>query len=295
MGDGLHRLPKRTGYQLAQPIVCKRTDVNRKDFQVWFLINCDFTLESQKEGLPSVWMYGGGRQSACIAALIIQKALPQPDYAVIADTGREKQSTWDYLKSVVQPALPFPIHVVPKSELATVDLWGGKDGNSLLIPAFTNESGEVGKMPNFCSNEWKTRVCARWLRKRGVSVFQSWIGFSVNEVARWTKMKKAQGDYVRLPLVDDLPMTTAEAVRTVEGMGWPIPVHSACWMCPNMTDDEWLSLTPEEFEKACVLDEEIRLRDPNAFLHKSCVPLRQVSFKKNAEQPRPCDSGVCFV
>lgn len=254
----------------------------------------DFQLESQKVGLPSAWMYGGGRQSACIAALIKQGKLPRPDYACIADTGREKQSTWDYLREVVQPALPFEIHIVPKSVFATVDLWGGADGKTLLIPAYTNESGEIGKLSNFCSNEWKVRVCARWLNRQGVTAFQSWIGFSQDESRRWIKIKKSQGEHVFLPLVDAVPTTSVQAVAIVEAMGWPSPRHSSCWMCPNMGDAEWLALSPEEFEQACILDEEIRLIDPHAFLHWSCTPLRQVKFTRK-DEPRPCDSGVCFV
>lgn len=255
----------------------------------------DFTLESEKVGLPSVWMYGGGRQSACIAALIYMGKLPAPDIAAIADTGREKAWTWTYLKEIIQPRLPFPIHIVPKSEFATVDLWGGADGKTLLIPAYTNESGEIGKLKNFCSNEWKVRVVERWLRRRGITAFQAWIGFSINEAKRWVKMRNTKGDTVRFPLVDDVPTTAEQAVKLVQDMPWPTPHHSACWCCPNMQDDEWQELSADEFEKACVLDEEIRKVDQHAFLHKSCRPLRQVQFSKAKEEPRPCDSGVCFV
>ena len=62
-----------------------------------------------------IWSYGGGTQSAAIAALIVSGKLPVPDVAVIADTGREVSSTWDYLRDVVQPALPFQVHIIPHS------------------------------------------------------------------------------------------------------------------------------------------------------------------------------------
>lgn len=254
----------------------------------------EFVLEQEIEGLLQVWMYGGGRQSCCIAALIKQGLLPRPDFALIADTGREKQSTLDYLKKVIQPAMDFEIIIVPKSKFATVDLWSGKDGETLLIPAYTNLSGEISKLPAFCSNEWKVRVCERYLRTRGITSHCSWIGFSLDEPKRYLKMKESQGDYVRFPLVDDVPCTAAQCVANVEQMGWPTPEHSSCWMCPNMRDVEWQKLTPFEFEQACQLDEQIRLRDANAFLHKTCKPLREVVFIQTNEQPRPCDSGVCF-
>ena len=52
-----------------------------------------------------IWNNGGGTQSAAIAALLVTGILPKPDLAVIADTGRERSSTWDYLNAYVSPAL----------------------------------------------------------------------------------------------------------------------------------------------------------------------------------------------
>jgi hypothetical protein len=40
-----------------------------------------------------------------IAALIVTGKVPKPDLAVIADTGREKSATWDYLERYIVPAL----------------------------------------------------------------------------------------------------------------------------------------------------------------------------------------------
>lgn len=103
----------------------------------------------------SVWMYGGGTQSIAIAALILQGKLPVPTWAVIADTGREKQSTWDYLE-FLQPKLPFTIHRISKAKYATVDLWRG---DTLLIPAFTNQSGEVAKLGTY-NDRWVSFIVA---------------------------------------------------------------------------------------------------------------------------------------
>ncbi len=229
----------------------------------------------------SVWMYGGGRQSAAIAILIKEGKIPQPDFACIADTGREKQSTWDYLEQVVQPAMPFTIHRISKQKYATVDLFG--------------LNGDISKLPTFCSNEWKTRVCERWLKKEmRVGGWQAWIGFSFNEVKRWKRMRDAQGDMVRFPLVDDFELTADGCVKLVQDYGWPKPPQSSCFICPNMRDNQWAELPADELEKAIILDEEIRLKDPHAFLHSSCQPLRQVKFTR-IEEPQPCDTGGCFT
>ena len=42
-----------------------------------------------------VWSSGGGTKSAAIAALICKNEL-MPDIAIIVDTEREVQTTWDY-------------------------------------------------------------------------------------------------------------------------------------------------------------------------------------------------------
>jgi hypothetical protein len=236
-------------------------------------------------------MYGGGTQSVAIAALIVQGKIPAPDWACIADTAREKSTTWSYLEKYVQPALPFKIHVVPKTEFATVDLWRNED---LLIPAYTNITGSISKLPTFCSNEWKTRPCHRWLRKQGVPPrYEKWIGFSADEPRRYLAMKKSQPE-TKFPLIDFSMQKRSGCAAIVRDMGWPAAHGSHCWMCPHMSDDEWQELTSGAFEMACVIDDSIRERDPHLFLHKSCTPLREVKFSADPFM-RACDSGMCFV
>ena len=102
-------------------------------------------------------------QSAAIAALIVMGKL-RPDVAIIVDTEREQSTTWEYMDEVISPALAtvdFTLTRVNKSKYATVDLYGGIDGTTLLMPVFTNQSGGIGKLPTYCSSEWKTRVVRR--------------------------------------------------------------------------------------------------------------------------------------
>src|SRR5258708_5922882 len=110
------------------------------------------THQAQDKRRTQVWASGGGVQSAAIAALIVSGKIEPPALAVIADTGREQSTTWAYMDRVTGPALKamgVELHRVQASDFATVDLYGGKDGDSLLIPAFTNQSGEIGKLPAF--------------------------------------------------------------------------------------------------------------------------------------------------
>lgn len=251
-----------------------------------------------------VWSCGGGTQSVAIGALIVQGRLPKPDFAVIADTGMEKQSTWDYLDSTLRPALAsvgVEIHRIKRSE------WGTRWRSSLfatsgqhIVPVFTTESGQRGKLSAFCSSGWKKEVVDSWLSKvHGVteSKRQKWLGFSFDESRRWVKHHGK--DDIWLPLVDGVRMKRHECVRLVESMGWGTPPRSNCWMCPNQSDDEWREVMqnrPDEFQKAVEIERELRRVDPYAWLHKQCVPLDQVDFSKpQLEFNRACDSGECFV
>lgn len=244
---------------------------------------------------PTVWMYGGGRQSVRIATLILEGKLPKPDIACIADTGREKQRTWTYLQQFVQPNFPMPIHRVSKDKYATVDLYSGKEGDTLIIPAFTNINGGVSKLETFCSNEWKSRVCDRWLKRTmGIKEWVSWIGFSIDERRRWTAKRRSMGDSVWFPLVDGFPQGKLDCVQGVIDFGWPEPIHSACFMCPLQSDAEWLQNDPQDQRRAIKIDKEIREKDPNVFLHRSCKPLSEVTFTSNQTE-KECNSGLCFV
>ena len=250
----------------------------------------------------TIWNCGGGTQSTAMAILIATGHIPKPDLAVIADTERERSSTWEYLDRYTMPMLTaagVTLHRVPKSRYATVDLWGGKDGDTLLIPAFTDQGGDIGKMPAFCSNEWKSRVVQRWATiEHGVRLGENWIGYSTDEARRYANAKPLDGKWTRrYPLVE-ARISRGMCYRIVEKHGWPKPPHSSCWMCPNHAEEEWREIKsdPADFERVKQFEAEIQARDPHAWLHSSCAPIDDVDF-----DPRQnvmfggCESGQCFV
>lgn len=254
--------------------------------------------------MNTIWSYGGGTQSAAIAALIVSGKLPAPDIAVIADTGREASTTWEYLRDVIQPALDFDVHVVPHcfegKGYNTVDLWGGKDGDTLLIPAFTAIAGTIaeGKLSKYCSHEWKTRPLQRFCREHGINGGDMWVGFSIDELERCRTYNPAEKWNHIYPLID-LRMSRGDCIALVERMGWPTPPRSSCWMCPYRSDHEWRELiikSPNDFTQAAVLELQIQQRDADIYLHRSMQKINNVDFSNEPDLfAKPCNSGMCFT
>jgi hypothetical protein len=255
-----------------------------------------------------IWANGGGTQSAAIAALIITGKLPKPDLAVIVDTGREKSTTWDYLDRYITPALAavgVTMHRVQKSKYATKDLFGGKSGKIPLMPLYTTASGEVGKLTNYCSGEWKRDVIRRWANEQGVKAATSWIGYSTDEMGRAYKAKhstKAQGKWqVDFPLIR-LGMNRGNCSHVALDVLGALPHRSSCWMCPNMHMDEWRDVMADPRDRAKVIqfDRELRKQDPHAWLTDQAVPIELANFDDANEvlfgrERGACDSGLCFV
>ena len=259
--------------------------------------------------LIEVFSSGGGTQSTAIAALIVMGKLPKPDIVVIADTDRECETTWDYLRDVVRPAfesIDLEVHKIGLEWATNADLFDKT--NNLQIPVWTTQAGKPGKAPGFCSSHWKVRPIERFLSQaHGLtrSKYRKWIGFSFDEWRRAQRImagEEGRKGLIWLPLISGLYMKRHEAIQAVKELGWPIPPRSRCWMCPNQSDAEWLEVEenrPDEFRAACELEELIQQDDPHAWLHKSCKPLSTVKFKTGQEglfdSSLYCSSGVCFV
>jgi hypothetical protein len=257
------------------------------------------------------WSYGGGTQSIAIAVLVAQGKLPKPEVAVIADTSREASETWEYTDRWVRPMLRevgVEIQVAPHS-LSNFDLYDGEDGGTPLIPAFT----ETGALSTFCSGKWKADVLSRHLRTLGYGPthpVRTWIGISVDEISRMKPSRVKWQEYYH-PLIWDVRMRREHCRALVESVGLPTPPKSSCWMCPFRRNSQWRHLRdnyPEDFERACQLDEEIRAKDEQGgvWLHESRVPLREADLSAREEPPmfklfggsgevQGCDSGMCWT
>ena len=244
-----------------------------------------------------VWNYGGGINSVAMGVLIKEGALPKPEISVIADTGREIRSTWDYLHGVMQPYLdPTGVKIeIASHDLARVDLF---DNSGLTImPAYTTE----GRLQSFCSGEWKRDVVMRWLRARGVTKCEQWIGFSIDEFERASKVRRKWCS-TTYPLIDRF-INRAMCISLIKAAGLEVPRKSRCKMCPHQSNEEWLEVRsmPDEWSEAVQLDSQIRQHDPQGtglFVHASRQPLPMVDFDGSSPLVaplRPCDAGNCWT
>ena len=244
--------------------------------------------------------YGGGRQTVAMCVLIVRGILPKPDRIVMADTGRENQSTWDYLETYTKPLLNeigLTVEIAPHSLSTVQDVYA--NNGDILLPVFTKD----GKLGGFCSNEWKKRVVDRYLRGLGIRGGTRWLGLALDEPKRWKNLHgQSEGKWTTFcPLVEKLINTDA-CLAIIEKHGLPLPVTSSCWMCPHKRNAQWRHLRdnyPAQFEQACKLDEEIRENDERGgvWLHHSRVPLRQANIDTDESQNtvRQCSLGMCFV
>lgn len=246
-----------------------------------------------------LWASGGGTQSAAIAALIVSGRIAPPDLAVIVDTEREQSTTWKYMDSVITPALAtvgITLHRVAKSEFEKRDIYGGTDGETLLIPAFTDQSGDIGKLQNYCSSHWKRDVVKRWANVQGVTAVDMWLGISTDEMRRVQKDRRAKWK-TRYPLIEQR-MNRGDCVALVERMGWPRPPRSSCRMCPNHTAAEWREIRdrPDEWQQVIQFDRAMREQDPHAYLHQDCVPIEFANLDDDNGVlfGHECSSGHCF-
>lgn len=246
-----------------------------------------------------VWSCGGGTQSGAIATLIGAGKLPRPDYAFMTDTGRERSSTWPFVDGFIRPQLAkvgLDLTVVQASEFARLDVYWN---DTVLLPGFTTINGAVGKLSPFCSGKWKRDVAERWMRSVGIKTCRNWIGISRDESRR---IRAQHRPWLELwyPLIFEVPHTREQCVQLIRDQGWTghIP-HSACYMCPNLSDAEWIDMKmhwPADFAAACALEAESRLKDEHFFLHPSCLPLADVDFMAQATMfaERGCTTG-CFT
>ena len=100
------------------------------------------------------------------------------------------------------------------------------------------------------------------------------------------------------PLID-LKINRKDCMTWMEKNKYPKPPRSACTFCPFHNNEEWLNIKSNEpeWKEVVELDRIIRKgtkkNTDEVFLHKDCVPIDQVNFKKKCHDD--CFVNDCFV
>lgn len=223
-----------------------------------------------------VWSCGGGVQSSAIAALIIKGRLPKPDFAVMVDVGYEKSSSWENVHNVLQPALAgvgVDLIIIKTTDYRDNYLFD-RTGHFVLPGYRLREDGTRSRLNTHCSGGWKMKVVMKWLRQQGVQAARGWVGISADERRRMrpSPYKWYTWEY---PLIK-LGMDRVACHIAIHDMGWKRVLHSSCYICPQQNDEQWRYTKlhyPNDWQRVVTIDEQIRIKDPNLFLHSSCMPI----------------------
>lgn len=257
---------------------------------------------------------GAGVQSSTMALMAaVAEIAPMPMAAIFADTQDEPKSVYVWL-DWLEKQLPFPIHRVSigaLSEMATRLRVSKKTGNTYTkpgLPVFFN-GNNVGIGSRQCTLTAKIEPINKKLRElRGKSNVVQWIGISRDEIWR---MKPSRNKWCKniWPLVDR-GITRRDCIAWMKKRGYPTPPRSACVYCPYHSDAEWRRIKndePLEFERAALFEERLKSAylsvaacQSSPFLHRSCVPLRNVDLSTEEERGQinmfnsECE-GMCGV
>lgn len=264
----------------------------------------------------------------------------------------------DYGRRIVEAA-GIPLHIVSAGSLEQALLATEPTSHNPTPPAHVlNPDGSKGRIGAYrCSYDYKRRQVTRkakalcgnpgdWKR----SNVEQWIGFSLEETGRMKDSTECRCGHNRItgrgktirhihtdagctkcrceqyepwqtnrwPLIE-LRMKRQDTIAWFGQHGHPTPPRSACYFCPNSSNERWISLRrdhPDLFDRAVHLDTTIRngggfnARGNIAFagqmfLHASLLPLREAidaaidpdqrSLFDDDALAMDCNAGVCFT
>lgn len=279
------------------------------------------------EGLKIISL-GLGVQSTALYYMSSIGELPRADFAIMADTGGEKEHTKEYLKYLIDWQHKYdgiPIIVKSDKNLST-DLLNATNSTGqrfASIPAYVqNNDGSVGMLRRQCTSEYKIGPVNDAIRdlyglrpgsRRPVT--EVWKGITLDELERMSNPDSAwkihvypfTGFYFQKRTwgkIDwAIPFNRSDLFSWYKQHGLPIPGKSACSFCPYHSDAMWARAkkeNPADFALAVKMDYAIRdsamkgIKRP-CFLHKSLKPLDEVVFEeKNDLWAGEC-SGTCHI
>ena len=225
-------------------------------------------MKKEKKFYPTIGEYesfGAGIQSFTLFAMSCNGDLPKLDGALFADTGWERQGTYDCVEYAQKMGKEhgIPVYVVQSGNIKEDMLSKKIDGRKPGMPFYIrNAKGKMSQLRRQCTKDYKIDPIHKKLKeltgcslKRPVS---QWIGFSLDEAVRMSP-NGVRFARKRYPLIEQR-MTRAACYEYLKKHNLPVPVKSSCIGCPYHKADGWKELNPEELVEAVEFDNQIRDR-----------------------------------
>lgn len=196
--------------------------------------------------------YGAGTNSTAMLVEMVRRR--EPCAAIVfSDTGGERPETYAYADMfsawLVEHGYP---------EIITVQ-------NDGMHRTLENECLTNKRLPSVvfgfksCSDKYKRRPFAKWIKNHSLVDLTVCIGFDADEPLRADRGNANEDKYAkRYPLIE-WGMGRAECIDTIRSAGLPLPGKSACFFCPNSKPHEILSLPRELQDRAIAMERNAEL------------------------------------
>lgn len=246
-------------------------------------LNCPKTVHAH------VVSFGAGVQSTALAMLVanqdprLLRALQisngaLPEAFIFADTGDEKQATYEHLWKMAQTlgAAGFPLIIVRSNKARSLSEHVAQkardhEGGMSTPPFYVSTRDGTDTVPvlgRSCTHTFKARPLDKWAKAYGnvqrgdEEVIAQWRGISCDEIMRMKDHPKrwAFAYYPLIAMGWNREQCHRYLATQTYSTGEPVAsVRSACVYCPYHSREEWLSVraSPPDWAKAVALDEEL--------------------------------------
>lgn len=231
---------------------------------------------------------GGGVQSTALFLMSLHGKIDNPcEAAIFADTGAEKQSTYETIEFLREYADGFgiPVYSVSNGDILTDTLQN--DSVPPVIPfriLRPDGSNLLGRRQ--CTTWYKITPIQKKIREithcTSKNPVVQQIGISVDEAHRM-RPSRSKSFINRYPLVEKR-FGRDSCVAYLKKNGFDVPSRSSCFFCPYNSDAEWQLLNDEYISKCSDFEKAVQSK-PMEYLDEGCVPYLHRSFKQIADRP----------
>ena len=237
--------------------------------------------------------FGAGVQTT---ALLLMDSY---DEVVFADTGGEKQQTYNYIQNVI---IPF-LHA--KGTKFTVLRRKSRSHGTESLEEFCLRTKNVPSIKyRWSTRDFKVLPIRKYIKKNYAPPVICAIGISTDEVTRANS--KDPPEYHKIyPLIEQ-GLSRQDCVKVIQSHGWLVPPRSGCFYCPFNTRVQWNWLYLNDrprYDRATVMEANAKLRRPRLHLSSYANNLAEQikQFNESLDSypaegiPDICESGYCMT